>query len=677
VKFQRHIQPRLLLLAVSAVALLMFGTATLELRQSREELYHVLSEHALSLASTIAHSGENNLLSTERLEDLLTERLLNNAYYIAYLDSAGLLRDNAELAAIATANRLFRVNIYNIRGAKVLASHTEAPEHAGLGEKNSPATILAPIFRGETNRLVIGLKEARVEEGQRYAVAVRRTRTGGGAVVVNLDAQDLVAFRRSLGFGRLLQEFGANPGIAYLVLQDTQGIIAASKGVRELSATGGDSLIAHAVAADTTVTRVTEYDGQQVFEVIQPFALEGHHLGVLRIGLSMDEVRSAEARLFRRMVIISLVVVFLGGLAFFFLLSQQSYRAMEKEYSSIKSFTGNILSHMREGVITVNAGGTVTIFNASAEEMTGLRREAVEGRHPASLPGAGATLAGLFEGPDASKEIIFQLPDGRRRTIASSLSTSRSSEGDIEGRTVVLRDLTEARMLEQEVQRKDKITALGELAAGVAHEIRNPLNAIAMIAQRFRKEFTPRSGVREYRTLADVLQDEARRVNTIIRQFLSFARPPKLDRQQVPLKEFLRNVAALFEGQATSQGVAFFLEAEDQLAVSIDRDHMTQALLNLLRNALDATPTGGKITLTGTVDGPEASITVADDGKGISASDAGKIFNLYFTTKEDGTGLGLPITQQIVAEHGGRLSVDSEEGRGTIVTIRLPTDSLP
>ncbi len=671
-KLRFHIQPRLLVLAVLAMAVLMFGTATIELRQSRDELYHVLSDHARSLASTIARSGANNLLATERMEELLTERLLDNARFIASLDSAGLLRSRAQLAAIAQANNLFRINVFDRSGRKLLSSHDVSPGHDTLSPKSSPVTALQPILHGDASQMVIGLKQARLEEGLRYAVAVRRTAPGGGAIVVNLDAQELVRFRRSLGIGRLLQEFGNHAGIIYLALQDSQGIIAASKGVVELSPVDGDSLVEYAVEADTAVTRISEYGGRDVFEVIQPFAPEGHRIGVLRIGLSMDEIRSTEARLVRRLAIISIAVVFLGSLAFFFLLSQQSFQAIEKEYTSIKSFTGNILTHMRDGVITVNADRIVTIFNASAEEMFHVRRTDVVGRTLDSLDLSGGVLSQLFSSRDGTGEFSIVSSGGRQRIVASSVSTSRSASGAVEGRTAVLRDLTEARHLEQEIRRKDKIRAMGELAAGVAHEIRNPLNAIAMIAQRFQKEFSPRKGVREYHTLTGVLQDETRRMNLIVRQFLTFARPPKLDRRPVPLADFLGHIAALFEGQASGKGVSFVLTIENNAIVSLDRDHMTQALLNVLQNALEATPRGGSITLKGSTDGAKTRIQVTDTGHGIPETAIDNVFNLYFTTRKDGTGLGLPIAQQIVAEHDGRLTIESHVGTGTIVTVEIP-----
>ncbi len=302
------------------------------------------------------------------MEELLAERLLDNALYVAHLDSAGVLRPG-DLARLAEEHHLYRINVFNRRGIKVLTSHVSSDEHAGLQEKFSPADVLAPILKGDLDRMVLGLKEARVEEGQRFAVAVRRTHPAGGAIVVNLDAADLLQFRRTLGIGRLLKDLGINSGIAYVAIQDTLGIMAAG-GVRELSSINADSLVLRAIARDTTIMRVQPFEGADVFEVVRPFAPGGISIGVLRIGLTMDEVRSAENRMLRRTIIMSLIVLVIGTLAFVFLVAQQNYQVMEQRYRSFRTYTGNILAQMRDGVITVDPAGNVTIVNARAAEIS-------------------------------------------------------------------------------------------------------------------------------------------------------------------------------------------------------------------------------------------------------------------------------------------------------------------
>ena len=525
------IQPRFVVAATAVVTILMVGTALIELRQSREELYALMREEAVSLAETIDLSGNNAIRSIDRIEELLAERLLNNGYYVARLDSMGILRPS-DLTSFARSNRMYRINIFDRSGRKILSSHPLSDDHRAMPAKHSPKDELRPILEGNAQQLVIGFKEARIEEGQRFAVAVRRTNSAGGAIVLNIDAEDLLAFRLSVGIGKLIKDLGDNSGISYLALQDSEGIIAAGGGVKELSSLVSDSMLVHAIDADTTVTRVVEFNGVEVYEVIRPFTPEGIPGSILRIGLTMDEVRKAEARMIRRMIIMSLVVIVIGVLAVVFIMAQQNTRILERKYSSFKTYTGNILAHMGDGVVTVGTDGRVTIFNSRAEEILGVRTEDAEGRLlPDVSRKTGIHMKDLFHGEDGTAETVVTLPDGTRRIIAVSLSTTHDEAGIIENRTAVIRDLTEARRLEREAQRKDKLAAMGELAAGVAHEIRNPLNAMAMIAQRFSREFTPRRGVREFQSLTTVLQQEARRVNMIIQQFLAFARPAKLQRQ--------------------------------------------------------------------------------------------------------------------------------------------------
>jgi two-component system, NtrC family, sensor histidine kinase HydH len=669
------IRPRFVVATTVVVALLMVGSALVELRQSREELYTLLREDALSLAETIDQGGRNAITSMDRLEELLAQRLFDNGYYIAKLDSAGRLRA-ADLAGIARTNRIYRINIFDRYGRKVMSSHSPTDEHNGAPEKHSPREILAPILQGDTDKLLIGFKEARVEEGQRFAVAIRRTHPAGGAIVLNIDARDLLAFRRSIGIGKLIKDLGDNSGITYAALQDSAGIIAATGSVRELTSFAADTTIRRAVTSRATLTRITPFNGADVFEVIRTFAPDGAGTGVLRIGLAMDEVREAERRMVRRMAIMSIVVVVIGTLVLIFLMAQQNARLMQRRYSAMKTFTGKILTEMGEGVITLDHQGAVTIFNPRAAEILGEEAVHVEGRRVVDIGGdAGARIETMFARPDGTAELTTSGPGGMTRILAVSLSTAHNTTGTVESRTAVIRDLTEARRLEREAQRKEKLVAMGELASGVAHEIRNPLNAMAMIAQRFSREFTPRKGVKEFRTLTQVLHQEARRVNTIIQQFLAFARPPKLKRRRVDVREFVDHVASLFASQASEKGITFRVSSPGDGLADLDHEQLSQALLNLLQNALDATPSGGTIALTTNVVEGRVRMTVADTGTGIPSALIEKIFNLYYTTKSDGNGLGLSITQQIISQHGGTIDVASTVGKGTVFTVDIPAAS--
>jgi two-component system sensor histidine kinase HydH len=666
-----NIRPSYVAWIAVAVAVLVAGSGFIELRQSREELYHVMREEALSLSESVVRSGINNLLATDEIEQVLAERLLNNAFFIARLDSAGRL-SRGDLEAIATANDLFRINIFNRDGRKVLSSHVTAEDHVGMPESYSPADILRPIFDGITDHLIIGLKEARFEEGERYAVAVRRTRPGGGAIVVNLDANELLAFRKKIGIGKLLRDLGDNSGVVYVVLQDRQGIIAASGAVEEISSFEADTTLVRIETVDSVMTRVVPFKGTNVYEVVRQFNSESTPGAVCRIGLAMDEIRATESRMLRRVVLSSVLIIAIGVLAITFIVANQSYRAVERNYRSMQTFTGNILKQMQDAVITVDASGTVTLFNARAEQLFGVEAHAVVGKKlRAEEEGIPFCLKQVFSSSEPHSERDIVCGNNDVRTVAVTLTRTQTPEGAPESTTAVIRDLTASRRLEQEVQRKDRLSAMGELASGVAHEIRNPLNAISMIAQRFEKEFSPRRDATEYRALTSVLKSEIQRVNGIIRQFLRFARPPDVQVQRVAIGPFLEGIATLFAGQAAARNVRFSSERACDGDVLLDRDQMSQALMNLLQNALDATKEGGRIALRCEQDEGDVIITVADTGHGISAEQKQKIFNLYYTTKPEGTGIGLPVVQQVVTLHHGSLQVESEVGKGSSFVIRL------
>jgi signal transduction histidine kinase len=195
-----------------------------------------------------------------------------------------------------------------------------------------------------------------------------------------------------------------------------------------------------------------------------------------------------------------------------------------------------------------------------------------------------------------------------------------------------------------------------------------------MIAQRYDKEFKPKENVKEYRSLTNVLLTETRRVNNIIQQFLRFARPRKLNPTDVSSKVLLDDLAAVAGVQCKTKGIDFTIEAKVQRQLHIDVELMKQALLNILQNAVDATPKGGAIALKFYTSGNKVKFEITDTGKGIIGENIGKIFNLYYTTKPEGTGVGLSIVQQIISQHNGEIKVESKPGKVTKFTIELPTN---
>lgn len=233
--------------------------------------------------------------------------------------------------------------------------------------------------------------------------------------------------------------------------------------------------------------------------------------------------------------------------------------------------------------------------------------------------------------------------------------------------------LQKVRALEQEINRKERLSELGNMAATVAHEIRNPLNSVSMGLQRLKAEFTPTGDVEEYAHFLNLMQDEVHRLNTIVEQFLSLARPLKLNPEPIPVGEFLGEVATLLAADAHASKVDIELKVAPNLPpLRADRNYFKQLLLNLILNGVQAMPSGGKLAVEAMAEKEFLRLNISDQGVGIETENLTKIFEPYFTTKTNGSGLGLAIARRIAEAHGGKIVVESRRGRGSCFRVSLP-----
>ena len=237
---------------------------------------------------------------------------------------------------------------------------------------------------------------------------------------------------------------------------------------------------------------------------------------------------------------------------------------------------------------------------------------------------------------------------------------------------LLLKDLREIEALRKKIQRDQRLVSVGRLAAGVAHEIRNPLSSIKGFATYFKERHRDKP---EDQQIAAIMIQEVDRLNRVIGQLLDFARPVKIIRKPMRIKELMEKSIKMIEQQAADKGIVVRPGAlpSDEV-IRVDADRINQVLLNLYLNALDAMDDGGQLTIevAGSAPGGEVTIKVSDTGCGIHREELGHIFDPYYTTKPSGTGLGLAIAHNIIAAHGGRISVESQPGQGTTCTIVLP-----
>ena len=242
------------------------------------------------------------------------------------------------------------------------------------------------------------------------------------------------------------------------------------------------------------------------------------------------------------------------------------------------------------------------------------------------------------------------------------------------------KNLTRILEMERRLEKAERLSALGQLAAGVAHEIRNPLNAISMASQRLKREFIPSAEEkgREFQLLSGVIRDEIRRLNGIIEEFLSFSKTRRLELHHYPASEVLQKIVNLISTEAATKGIAIRTEWDDApIIIPMDMDKLQQALLNFVKNAMESINGEGAVTLSvAPKDKEHVVITISDTGCGMSAQEVERIFNPEYTTKEKGLGLGLPLAHEIIRGHGGEIRVSSSEGKGTTFEIFLPAEKL-
>jgi two-component system, NtrC family, nitrogen regulation sensor histidine kinase GlnL len=346
-----------------------------------------------------------------------------------------------------------------------------------------------------------------------------------------------------------------------------------------------------------------------------------------------------------------------------------------------------ILSNLDDGVITVDLEGKIGFFNEAAEVLTeissaattGQRLEQIFKREPWLLGLVGKTQPPRQESARGEGDFVTRW--GRKTPVSVTVSPLVDRQGKFLGTIMLLRDIKHRRELEEDLKRADRLALMGTLAAGLAHEIRNPLGGIRGAAQLLRRSVDGIASVKEF---TDIMIREVDRVNQLIEQLLDLSRPAELDLAPVNIHKILDDVLLLESQTIDAQRIEIRKRFDPSLPpIRGDRAQLTQVFLNLVKNAFQAMGERGTLTVTSRLEtdfrirdeGRSASrfiwIDIADQGAGISEDDLPQIFSPFFTTKTSGTGLGLATCYRIIKEHGGTIRVESILGQGSTFRISL------
>ena len=378
--------------------------------------------------------------------------------------------------------------------------------------------------------------------------------------------------------------------------------------------------------------------------------------------------------------------VVLNGLAFFGVallaswLSEQlrrstlTLRAEQQSLTALRALHEDIVNSMLTGLVTIDRERRVTLFNPAAREIVGLPPEAVIGRDVVDIfPDLGAVLADAQLPASVRREESRVAIGARRVYVGWSISPLRDAQGELTGHTFMFQDITRIKEMERAMQRTEKMAAVGELAAGIAHEIRNPLASMSGSIQLLQSS-APLDP--DDRRLLDIVLRETDHLNRWITDFLDYSRPRPIDPQPLDVDRLLDDTLDLFRQDGQVAGITVEKTSDGPLTVLGDASRIKQVAWNLLINAAEASPPDGRIevTLRSKANGsmPQIELAVTDHGQGIAPEALDRVFQPFFTTKEHGTGLGLATVHRIVDEHQGRVLVDSEVGRGSTFRVLLP-----
>lgn len=393
------------------------------------------------------------------------------------------------------------------------------------------------------------------------------------------------------------------------------------------------------------------------------------------VGLDTREFEEARKSDFRHAVMMGLILLVLGSAGLYFIFLIQNYYVVNKTLDSMTTYTTNVVENMPDGLISIDPSGKIVTLNNRTREIFGLngmtdKRGEIKKRF---LSFAKPLIESLKQKRRLlEREIELPCGDGKPIPISVSAASLISDEGEDLGAVFILRDLREIRELQERVKRSERLAALGSLAAGMAHEIRNPLSSIKGFAQFFLKKNPAGSVDHKY---SEVMIKEVERLNRVITNLLDFARPKEPIKEKASIAELIHHNLDLIQQHADSKDIQIIADInEDIPQLDFDKDQMTQVLLNIALNGLDAIEEEGKLWVRCFRDQDDkiVVIEIEDTGDGIAEEELSMIFDPFYSTKKSGTGLGLAIAHRIVENHNGILSVKSNQESGTIFRIELP-----
>ncbi len=640
----------------------------LGIKQSRADSMKLLVSEGRAFVETLAQAAENAIHAEEVIDHFVHKRF---SEIIASLGPATLdSPSNEGLMQAARDHQIYGIFVFDKEAHLLQGAATKT---VAISPPDFVIEEVRQLLQHPENNYALLLDDAADGiEPLHYYLEI--TNTLDRVVLICADASYYVEAMGRTQIGFLAQNMAKEKGVGFIIFQTSDGIVFSSAKTNRLLAIESDSFLQTALEADSISWREFNFEGETVLELVRPFSSPDFRFGLLRVGLSLDNYYAVTRGYDLRMIVIAASLLALVLIILKYLDSRRLRAESELRYHKIKTVTDRIFEQMRTGVAVVDSHGSINLANEAFANI--LFKSDLIGKNWDELFGNSSLdfsrIAPSTSKPHETEVTLFI--NGHKRTLLVAASKLSAESQSNEGTILVLYDITRIKEFEQESSRRERLSEMGQLAAGVAHEIRNPLNAISIAAQRLAGEFHPQENREEYDLMTANMKSETKRLDNIISKFLALAKSEKQKTEKIDLLKFFNEDAAFLKLEADQLAIELVINIDDGLWVNADREGLMQVFTNLFNNSKEAMgKDGGRIKIEASKLEDTIVISIDDNGLGVNEEIANEIFKPFFTTKENGTGLGLPTVHRIVRELGGEIKLEKSQlgGAKFVMTFRL------
>ena len=658
---------RLLVIVIIAFALLLFIFTWWGIQASREDSFKLLVMQGTTFAEALAQAS-GNAIASESFNDYLVHRRFHEiALFIADMPENNVRGD--QLTIIALRHNLDAIYICDTIGQISV-------EGLGVGSKKVlPDFVTNEIISLASNPesfYVLLLQQNELpDESVHYYLEI--TNTLDKVIVIAADAQYYTEALKNTQIGYLVQNMAREAGVEYIIYQSLDGIIFSSRKTGELLSIKSDPFLTEALDSDTIFHRKYVFQDKEVLELVRPFAIDEYPFGLFRVGLSLSSYNNVSKSYDRQMVLLTIVLFGFMLIGLLYFNSRQKRKQILRQYSEIKLTTSTIFDQMATGVASIDADGVVTLANKAFVNIMGVK-SILNKLWNENIKAPELKLENIKIYSNKNEEFEIELNiNGEPKTLLIAVSDIVFDENYPPGLVVVVYDVTELKKYEHESIRKERLSEMGNLAAGVAHEIRNPLNTISIAAQRLALEYKPEDNNEEFLAFTNEIRNETKRLNDIITKFLALTREDIKKHSPINLETFTNDFVRFISVEADELGIEISLDVDAGLIVNGEVDSLKQIFTNLFNNAKEALSKQDKkiIAIRAMREDEMVIISFSDNGPGINSEIRKKVITPYYTTKEAGTGLGLPTVHRIISEMHGSLTIAASELGGAAIIIKL------